>query len=171
MQGWFSFLFEKWLLCHAGDCPGIASNVLRCLQNISGLIWLCKNCEESGKKLLRNGPDDINEIGSKLACIQKQLAEQQQLNENKLENTAQKIIEEQALDIERKLENKINLVIEKQQQIPEQIKTSWQKKQCTASDTKHEENYERNCNSRNNKRYSAIGVCEKHTIAEIISSM
>ena len=39
----------------------------------------------------------------------------------------QKIIEDRILDFEQKLERKINLVIEKQQQIPEQIKTSWQK--------------------------------------------
>ena len=87
---------------------------------------VCKDCEESGKKLLRNGPDDINEIGSKLDCIQKHLTERQ-LNENNLENTVQKFIEERILHIEQKLENKINLVIEKQQQIPQQIKTSWQK--------------------------------------------
>ena len=111
---------------HAGDCSGIATSVLRCLQKTSGLIWLCKDCEESGKKLLRDGPDDINEIGSKLACIQKQLTDRQ-LNENKLENTVQKFIDERLLHIEQKLENKINLVIEKQQQIPDQIKTSWQK--------------------------------------------
>ena len=92
----------------------------------SGLIWLCKDCEESGKKLLRDEPDDINEIGSKLACKQKQLTDRQ-LNEIKLENTVQKFIDERMLHIEQKLENKINLVIEKQQQIPDQIKTSWQK--------------------------------------------
>ena len=90
------------------------------------LIWLCKNCEKSGKDLLRNGPDDSNEIGSKLACIQKQLNEQQ-LNENKLGNTMQKIIEEPILDFEQKLERKNNLVIEKLQQILEQIKTLLQK--------------------------------------------
>ena len=87
---------------------------------------MCKNCEESGKDLLRNGPDVSNEIGSRLACIQKHISKQQ-LNENKLENTVQKIIEERILDFEQKLERKIILVIEKQQQIPEQIKTSWQK--------------------------------------------
>ena len=110
---------------HAGDFSGVAANVLRCLQKTAGLIWLCKNCEESGKDLLRNGPDDSNEIGSKLGCIQKHLTEQQ-LNENKLENTVQKIIEERIPVLEQKLERKINLVIEKQQQIPEQIKKSWQ---------------------------------------------
>ena len=118
--------FKCGCLYHAGECSGIAPNVLRCLQKTSGLIWLCKDCEESVKKLLRNGPDDINETGSKLDCIQRQLTERQ-LNENKLENTVQKFIEERILHIEQKLENKINLVIEKQQQIPEQIKTSFQK--------------------------------------------
>ena len=39
----------------------------------------------------------------------------------------QKFTEERILHIEQKLENKINLVIEKQQQLTEQIKTSWQK--------------------------------------------
>ena len=98
---------------HAGDCFGIATSVLGCLQKTSGLIWLCKDCEESGKIFLRDGPDDINEIGSKLACIQKELTDRQ-LNENKLENTVQKFIDERMLHIEQKLENKINLVIEKQ---------------------------------------------------------
>ena len=111
---------------HAGDCSGIATSVLRCLQKTSGLIWLCKDCEESRKKLLRDGPDDINEIGNELACIQKQLTDRQ-LNDNKLENTVQKFIDERMLHTEHKLENKINLVIEKQQQIPDQNKTSWQK--------------------------------------------
>ena len=111
---------------HADYCSGVAANVLRCLQKTAGLIWLCKNCEESGKDLLRNGPDNSNEIGSKLACIQNHLTEQH-LNENKLEHTVQKIIEERILDFQQKLEIKINLVIEKQHQIPEQIKTSLQK--------------------------------------------
>ena len=87
---------------------------------------MCKDCEESGKKILRNGPGDINEIGSKFDCIQRQLIERQ-LNENKLENTLQKFIEGRILYLEQKIESKINLVIEKQQQILEQIKTSWQK--------------------------------------------
>ena len=107
----------------AGTTP---VNVPRCLQKTSGPFWLCKDCEESGKKLLRKGPDDINAIGSKLDCIQRQLTERQ-LNENTFENTVQKFIEERILHFEQKLVNKINLVIEKQQQIPEQIKTSWQK--------------------------------------------
>ena len=111
---------------HAGECSGIAPNVFRCLQKTSGLIWLCKDCEERGKKFLRNGPDDFNEIGSKLDCIQRQLTERQ-LNENKLENTVQKFIEERILHIEQRLEKKTNLVIEKQQQIPQRIKTSFQK--------------------------------------------
>ena len=103
--------FECGCWHHAGECSGIAPNILRNLQKTSGLIWLCKDCEQSGKKLLRNGPDDNNEIGSKLDCIQRQLTERQ-LNENKLENTVQKFIEERILHIEQKLENKINLVIE-----------------------------------------------------------
>ena len=57
----------------------------------------------TSRDLLRNGPDDSNEIGSKLACIQKQLTEQQ-LSENKLENTVQKIhpseVEERIPDFE-----------------------------------------------------------------------
>ena len=114
----------------AGECSGLAPNVLRCLQKTSGLLWLCKDCKESGKKLLRNGPDDVYEIGSKLDCIQRQLTERQ-LNENQLENTVQKFIEKRTLHTEQKLEIKINLVIEKQQQMPEQIKTSWQK--CNVS--------------------------------------
>ena len=111
---------------HAGEGLGIAPNVLRYLQKNSGLILLCKDCEDSGKKFLRNGPDDINEIGNKLDCIQRPLTERQ-LNENELENTVQKFIEERELHIEQKLENKIILFIEKQQKIPEQIKTSRQK--------------------------------------------
>ena len=111
---------------HAGECSGFAPNVLRCLQKISGLIWLCKDWNESGKKLLRKEPDDFDEIGSKLDCIQSQLTERQ-LNENRLENTVQKFNEGRILHIEQKLEDIFNLVIEKQQQKPERIKTSWQK--------------------------------------------
>ena len=58
--------------------------------------------------------------------MQKQLTDRQ-LNENKLESTVQKFIDERMLHIEQKLENKINLVIEKRQQLPDQIKTSCQK--------------------------------------------
>ena len=41
--------FKRGCSYHACDCSGVAANVLRCLQNTSGLIWLCKNCKDSGK--------------------------------------------------------------------------------------------------------------------------
>ena len=99
-------------------------DVYKKLQDLFGCVKTAKGVVDT--QLLRNGPDGINEIGSKFDCIQRQLTERE-LNENKLENTVQKFIEERILHIEQKLENKINLVIEKQQQIPEQIKTSRQK--------------------------------------------
>ena len=94
----------------------VSLDVCKIIQGLFGCV----------KTAMRDGPDDINEIGNKLACIQKQLTDRQ-LNENKLENKEQKFIDERMLHIEQKLENKINLVIEKQQQIPDQIKTSRQK--------------------------------------------
>ena len=108
------------------NIPALLQMSLDACEKLQDLFGCVKTAKREVKKFLRNGPDDINEIGSKLDCIQRQLTERQ-LNEIKLENTVQKFIEERILQIEQKLENKINLVIEKPQQIPEQTKTSWQK--------------------------------------------
>ena len=78
---------------------------------MSGIIWLCKNCEETGKTLITEGPD-IYKVGNRLKAIQNQLIDQQ-INE-KIQSSLEKAIDERMDKIERSIEEKINLVTEDQ---------------------------------------------------------
>ena len=57
------------------NVPALLQVSLDVCKKIQDLFGCVKTAKRVVKKLLRNRPDDINEIGSKLDCIQRQLTE------------------------------------------------------------------------------------------------
>ena len=76
-------------------------DVCKKLQDFFGRVKTAK----AVVKFLRNGPDDINEIGSELYCIQRQLTERQ-LNEDKLENSAKNSLKNEYCILNKSLRKK-----------------------------------------------------------------
>ena len=120
------FKCDEWY--HAGECSGIATNILRALPKSAGLLWLCKTCNEPGRRAIREGvqDQDHDSIRRKLETIEKQLKENQ-TSTQEVQRKMQESFEAQLKKIETSVETKISELMTKQEEMPTVIKNAWTK--------------------------------------------
>ena len=107
----------------------------RCIKHVSiytkipGLIWLCKNCVDDGKRCLKEGSETLRllpEIGKKLNDIEAKLIDSKKTSAN-LSAMLEKEIEAKFELFESKFESKMNAVLDNQGKLPSELKTVWAK--------------------------------------------
>ena len=118
------FKCDEWY--HAGECFGIATNILRALPKSTGLIWLCKTCNEPGWRAIREGVQDQDQdsIRGKLETIEKQLTENQ-TSTQEVQRKRQESFEAQLKKIETSFETKISELMTKQEEMPTVTRNAW----------------------------------------------
>ena len=94
-------------------CSGIAASTLSSLTKQSGLIWLCRNCQESAKSKLK-GTDQNFEIHSKVTQIEKKMMENSATMQD-LPKTIEKEIEIKLNFLQNNFEAKLDKLIENQE--------------------------------------------------------
>ena len=108
----YSFKCGTWF--HANFCSGVATNMLASILKLPGLIWLCKNCVDDGKRCLKEGSETLRlppEIGKKLKDIQAKLVDSKKTSAN-LSAMLEKEIESKVELFESNFESKMNAVLD-----------------------------------------------------------
>ena len=107
---------------HGNACSGVPSSLLNAIKKSKGLIWLCKLCEEHGKRKLEDEPEEDTNL--KKLKIEKRLVDQK-TSLTKINNCIEIEIENRFKKLEETLDTKLNEIIDKQEKIPCEIKSAW----------------------------------------------
>ena len=126
------FICGTWY--HTGACSGITSGTLSNIESQSGLIWLCKNCEEPAKRKIRETEDQNTKLQTKVNKIEKKLQENNACLAALTKNIEREI-DSKMNNLKECFDNKLDRILEKQDVMPAELKAAWPKSQSTPAPT------------------------------------
>ena len=101
---------------HGNACSVVSYSLLYAIKKSKGLIWLCKLCEEHGKRKLKDEPGEDTNL--------KRLVDHK-TSLTKINNCIKIEIENRFKKFKETLDTKLNEIIDTQEKLPCEIKSAW----------------------------------------------